>query len=519
MDKLLHVEDLNIEFHDHLIPETVVYDFDLEMEEGEIVGLVGESGSGKSMSALAIAGLLSRHDMNKKGTINFMGRDILNCPREELRDLQGDEICMVFQEPLTSLDPVKRIGWQLEEPLRIHTKMNPDERKERALAALRDVELEDVDRVYDSYPHELSGGMRQRVMIAAATIGNPKLLIADEPTTALDVTVQGQIVKLLKKINKEKNTAILFISHDLSLVSQLCERVLVMKSGYIVEQGNIKDIFENPREEYTKHLIASIPSADSVGDDLEAEEVIVNVKDICVSFKKKINGHNETVKVLKNITFDIRAREVVGLVGESGCGKSTLAKTIIGLQIPDSGEVIQKFNHPQMIFQDPYGSLNPAKDIRFILEEPLKNLTKMTKQEMDEKAVKMLQLVGLSEEYLTRLPSELSGGQRQRVCIAQALMLEPKLLIADEPVSALDVTIQAEVLKLMQKLHEELGLSILFISHDLRVVHQMCDRVLVMKDGCIVEEGTRDEVYKSPKAEYTKELLESAGINIVSVPE
>lgn len=510
--ELLHVEDLNIEFHDHLIPETVVFDFDLDMQAGEIVGLVGESGSGKSMSALAIAGLLSRHDMNKKGTISFEGRDILNCPREELRDLQGDEICMVFQEPLTSLDPVKKIGWQLEEPLRIHTKLTPAERKQRALKALRDVELDDAERVYESYPHELSGGMRQRVMIAAATIGNPKLLIADEPTTALDVTVQGQIVKLLKKINKEKNTAILFISHDLSLVSQLCQRVLVMKNGYIVEAGSIKDIFENPKEEYTKHLIASIPSGNTGGDDLEAAETIVSVKDVNVSFKKKIDGRMTDVKVLNNISFDVRACEVVGLVGESGCGKSTLAKAMIGLITPDSGNVIHQHKNPQMIFQDPYGSLNPSKTIEFILEEPLKNLTDMSAEERAKKALEMITKVGLSPEHLSRLPSELSGGQRQRVCIAQALMLEPKFLIADEPVSALDVTIQAEVLKLMQKLHEELGLSILFISHDLRVVHQMCDRIMVMKDGCIVEEGTRDEIYNNPQHEYTKSLLESAGL-------
>lgn len=512
-DKLLHVEDLNIEFHDHITPETVVFDFDLDMEEGEIVGLVGESGSGKSMSALAIAGLLSRHDMKKRGSIVFEGKEILNCPRNELRELQGDEICMVFQEPLTSLDPVKKIGWQLEEPLKIHTTLTPDERKERAIQALRDVELEDAERVYDSYPHELSGGMRQRVMIAAATIGNPKLLIADEPTTALDVTVQGQIVELLKKINKEKKTAILFISHDLSLVSQLCERVLVMKSGYVVEAGSVKDIFENPKEEYTKRLIASIPKCNDMEEVDIADEVIVEAKDIKVSFKKKKGNKTQIVNVLKGVSLSVKSGEVVGLVGESGCGKSTFAKTLIGLQTPDSGTVIHKHNHPQMVFQDPYGSLNPSKTIQFIMEEPLKNLTKMTPQEREAKAKELIKLVGLTEEHLKRLPSELSGGQRQRVCIAAALMLEPKFLIADEPVSALDVTIQAEVLKLLKKLHDELGLSILFISHDLRVVHQMCDRIMVMKDGIVVEEGTREEVYGNPKHEYTKTLLKSAGIN------
>lgn len=256
---LLHVEDLNIEFHDHIVPETVVYDFDLDMEEGEIVGLVGESGSGKSMSALAIAGLLSRHDAKKRGQILFEGTDILGCPRETLRGFQGDEISMVFQEPMTSLNPVKKIGWQVEEAMRIHTKATPEERKRRALEVLSHVDLDDPERVYNSYPHQLSGGMRQRVMIAAAMINTPKLLIADEPTTALDVTVQAEIVKLLKHINKKHNTAILFISHDLSLVRQLCGRVLVMKGGYVVESGNTEEIFNNPKEDYTKHLIDSIP--------------------------------------------------------------------------------------------------------------------------------------------------------------------------------------------------------------------------------------------------------------------
>ncbi|MCR4756031.1 MAG: ABC transporter ATP-binding protein [Lachnospiraceae bacterium] len=256
---LLHVEDLNIEFHDHIVPETVVYDFDLDMNEGEIVGLVGESGSGKSMSALAIAGLLSRHDAKKRGHILFEGIDILECPRETLRGLQGDEISMIFQEPMTSLNPVKKIGWQVEEAMRIHKKSTPEERKIRAIEVLKHVDLDDPERVYNSYPHQLSGGMRQRVMIAAAMINTPKLLIADEPTTALDVTVQAEIVKLLKDINKKHNTAILFISHDLSLVRQLCKRVLVMKGGYVVESGLTEEIFNSPREEYTKHLIDSIP--------------------------------------------------------------------------------------------------------------------------------------------------------------------------------------------------------------------------------------------------------------------
>lgn len=262
---LLEVKDLNIEFHDHLIPETVVYDFDLELKPGEIVGLVGESGSGKSMSALAIAGLLSRRDMRKKGQILFDGLDLLTCERFKLRKIQGNEISMIFQEPMTSLNPVKRIGWQIEESLRIHTELNKEERYQKAIEMMKEVELPDPERLYRQYPHELSGGMRQRVMIAAAMICNPQILIADEPTTALDVTIQAQIVELLKRMNREKQTSILFISHDLSLVKQLCERVLVMKGGYIVETGPTQEVFAQPKEEYTQHLIAAIPKVERNG--------------------------------------------------------------------------------------------------------------------------------------------------------------------------------------------------------------------------------------------------------------
>lgn len=262
MGKLLEVIDLNIEFRDHLIPETVVYDFDLSLDTGDIVGIVGESGSGKSMSALAIAGLLNRHDMKKQGQILFEGINLLTCPRQELRKIQGNDIGIVFQEPMTSLNPVKKIGWQVEESLKIHTEMNKEERRRKAIEALQSVELEDPEGIYDKYPHELSGGMRQRVMIAAAIVCEPKILIADEPTTALDVTIQAQIIKLLEKINREKRTAILFISHDLSLVRQLCERIIVMQGGYIVETGRTEQIFHQPKQEYTKKLIAAIPKCE-----------------------------------------------------------------------------------------------------------------------------------------------------------------------------------------------------------------------------------------------------------------
>ncbi|MCR4651495.1 MAG: ABC transporter ATP-binding protein [Lachnospiraceae bacterium] len=510
MDTLLKVEDLNIEFTDHKTPETVVYDFDLVLNEGDIVGLVGESGSGKSMSALAIAGLLSRHDMNKSGSIIFEGRELLNCPRSDLRELQGDKICMVFQEPMTSLDPVKRIGWQVEEGLRIHEKDLPDEEyKARAIAALKDVELDDAERVYNSYPHELSGGMRQRVMIAAAIVGHPRLLICDEPTTALDVSVQAQIVALLKKINKEKKTAILFISHDLSLVSQLCERVLVMKNGYIVESGTTDEIFRHPTHEYTRKLIGAIPNCDEMAIDMVGDDTVARVNDLTVIYRK--NGRE--FRAVDKVSFEIHDKEILGLVGESGSGKSTIAKAMLGIEKKHTGTVEHMSEYPQMIFQDPYGSLNPSKTIGFILEEPLRNLRKdISKQERKEKVIEALKLVGLPEDFIKRKPSELSGGQKQRVCIAQTLILKPKLIIADEPVSALDVTIQQEILNLMLQLHEELDVSILFISHDLRVVYKMCDRIIVLKDGRIVEEGRPEDIYHDPKEEYTSMLLRSAGL-------
>lgn len=517
---MLDVIDLNLEFHDHLIPETVVYDFDLHMEPGEIVGLVGESGSGKSMTALAIAGLLSRHDMQKRGRILFEGEDILTCARSRLRALQGDEIAMIFQEPMTSLNPVLPVGWQVEEALRIHRpQMSREERRERALRMLAEVELEDAERVYRSYPHQLSGGMRQRVMIAAAMICEPRLLIADEPTTALDVTIQYQIVQLLLRINREKKTAILFISHDLSLVRRLCRRVVVMQGGNIVETGDAETVFLHPQKPYTKKLIAAIPRCEKGeardGRDGAPEGTLLRVSDVRIGFAGERRSFFEKRRfrpVLRGVSLTIGAGEVLGLVGESGCGKSTLARVILGLNRPQGGSVTHYSERPQMVFQDPYGSLNPARKVGWILEEPLRIRGGYTPQERRARALSMLEKVGLEPEIAQRYPRQLSGGQRQRVCIGAALMLEPKLLIADEAVSALDVTIQAQILELLLSLKDEMGLSVLFISHDMRVVYRMCDRVLIMQDGQIVEQGSVEQVYFAPSHPYTKRLLEAADI-------
>ena len=524
---LLDVKQLSIEFHDQDKPETVVKDFSICMEQGDMVGLVGESGSGKSQSALSIAGLIRRHDVRLQGEILFDGKNLLKMPRSELRKLQGSEIGIVFQEPMTSLNPVKKIGWQVEESLRIHTELNEQQRKEKAMKALQSVGLSDTERIYQSYPHELSGGQRQRVMIASAMVCEPKLLIADEPTTALDVTIQAQIMELLKEINRSLKTAILFISHDLNLVHGLCDRVLVMKNGLVVEEGSSDNIFFDPQEEYTQQLIAAIPkfqrkdsfvqdNQDSQASNLKLhqnQEKVLEVKDLTVSFRKQKKGFWEKAgetEILHNISFSIRKGEILGLVGESGSGKSTLARTILGVNRCYQGSIAHNTSHPQMIFQDPFSSLNPSKKIGWILEEPLKNFTKDTREERCRKAQEMLDLVGLDRKLLNHYPRELSGGQRQRVCIALALILKPEFLIADEAVSALDVTIQAQILELLKKIHREMGISILFISHDLRVIYQLCDRVMIMNQGRIVEEGVVEDIYRDPQDPYTRQLLQSA---------
>ena len=513
---MLEIRDLNIEFHDHSMPETVVFDFDLKMAAGDIVGIVGESGSGKTMSALALCGLLSRHDMKKRGQILFEGQDLLTCSRSVMRGLQGDEISIIFQEPMTSLNPVKKIGWQVEESLRIHKNLSKEECYERAIWALREAELPEPEKVYEQYPHELSGGMRQRVMIAAAIICKPQILVADEPTTALDVTIQAQIIELLLKLNREHKTSILFISHDLSLVRKLCHRVVVMQDGYVVEQGDTETIFTNPTEEYTKKLIAAIPDCSGRKEekDFSGEEVLLEVSDIKSGYTSSagVFGKKQYKQVLDGVSFALHKGEVLGLVGESGCGKSTLSKVIIGLKKDYTGTVSCYGGGVRMIFQDPYGSLNPVKTVGWILEEPLKIKGGYTKEARQEKVRNMLHKVGLEDVVLAHYPGQLSGGQRQRVCIALALMSDPKVLIADEPVSALDVTIQAQILELLKKLKDEMGLAILFISHDLRVVYELCDNIMIMQSGKIVEWGTPQKIYRNHEHPYTGQLLTAAGV-------
>ena len=530
---MIKIENLSVAFDG----TEVVKKLSLTIADGEIVGVVGESGSGKSVTALTMMGLVSEEATITSGKIWYDDTLLLEAgkPRDKAlyRSFQGSKMSMIFQEPMTSLNPTKRVGNQVEEMLKLHTTdLTAKQMKEKVLEAFLSVGLKDAERVYECYPHQLSGGMRQRVMIAMAIILHPGLVVADEPTTALDVSVQSQIIRLLRKINKEQKNSMLFITHDLNLAKRLCNRVVVMKDGNVVESGTVNEIFDHPKEEYTRKVIEAVPSREkkmqrssmNVGDRQNANGPnmplqrpdILEVKDLNVSYMDGSNSLFSSKKkkqVVTGATFTMKQGEILGLVGESGCGKTTLSKAILGMNKDVEGSIIHHSNQPQMIFQDPYSSLNPAKTIGWLLQEPLRaaglrdKQFEMTKADREAAAFDMLHKVGLSDKYFYRKSSQLSGGQRQRISIAQALITRPGLVIADEPVSALDVTIQAQIMELMRKLQEEMKLSFLFISHDINVIYQMSDRIMVMKEGRIVEIGETQEIFDNPKEAYTKQLL------------
>lgn len=510
MKPIVEIKDLAIGFPEGGITSPAVKGISFDIREGEILGVVGESGSGKSMSALALMGLLPKDAVVTGGQILFKGTDLLTMKDEEKRKLQGSRMAMVFQEPMTSLNPVMKIEKQVGESLRLHTALSDKEIHRKVVEALGEVGLTDAENLCGKYPHELSGGMRQRVMLAQATVCSPDLIIADEPTTALDVIVQAQILRLLKKIHNENHTSILFISHDLNVVKEICDRVVVVYKGEVVEEGVTKEVLRNPKHEYTKRLVSSIPEGHSWEED---DREILRLENLNVYYDTRGEGLLRK-KGKKHVIHDVNMTaydgEILGIVGESGCGKSTLCKTILGLHDNYTGTVRLEDNlRPQMVFQDPFSSLNPARKIGWILEEPLKLRGITDKDKRRRMVADMLTDVGLGPSFADRRPRELSGGQRQRISIGTALMMDSRLIIADEPVSALDVTVQSQILKLILRLHEEKKMTILFITHDLNIVRRICRRVVVLYRGEIVESGLAGEVYRTPAHPYTELLLAS----------
>lgn len=477
---------------------------DLEIRQGELFGLVGESGSGKSMTALTLLGLLPKGAVVKADRM-CLGDWELNCltPRQ-WQELRGTEIAMVFQEPMTSLNPVLTIEKQVEEGLLLHGgreyRRNREARRQRVLALLREAGLPEPERLLEAYPHQLSGGMRQRVMIAIAMICRPRLLIADEPTTALDIMTQDKILELLQYYRKEYGTTVLFISHDLKLINRLCDRVAVMRQGRIVECGTTRELFSHPQNGYTRELLAASRGEQQIrGTERRAggSRPVLSVSDVSVQYEETGRfGKKQIHRVLAQVSFSLGEGEILGLVGESGSGKSTLCKAITGLLPITQGTIrfAPGCEQPQMVFQDPYGSLNPARRIGWILEEPLRIQGGYSARERRRLVRDLLKEVELPPEYENRYIRELSGGQRQRVAIACALICDRKIVILDEPVSALDVTVQEQILRLLARLQAERGTSFLFISHDITVIKRMCDRILVLRDGKLMERCEEESV-------------------------
>jgi len=551
---LISIQDLEISFGKNAQTKKVIHGISFEIQPNEILGVVGESGSGKSVSSLALMGLLPKGLARiTGGSIGFEGKSLINLHEKEWRKIRGNEIAMIFQEPMSSLNPSMKCGKQVAEILEVHTKLNAKERKEQVILLFEKVKLPDPDKLYNRYPHEISGGQKQRVMIAMALACEPKLLIADEPTTALDVTVQREIILLLQSLQKENKMSVLFISHDLSLVSEIAHRVMVMFQGKIVEQGLVHDVFNDPKHDYTKALIASRPPLNvrlkrlpTIQDFMQKKAVfeviepemrksklekmyaqvpLLEVKNVCKEYLSRVGfwGKIHKFKAVDSVSFSIYDGETMGLVGESGCGKSTLGNAILLLDNISSGAIFYKGKditqlnkseirklrkEIQIIFQDPFSSLHPRITVgQAIMEPMLVHKIYPTKAICRAKTIELLEQVGLSEQVFDRFPHEFSGGQRQRIGIARTIALQPKLIVCDESVSALDISVQAQVLNLLNDLKDNFGFTYLFISHDLAVVKYMSDQVIVMNKGQIVEQNEADALYDEPKNSYTQKLI------------
>jgi peptide/nickel transport system ATP-binding protein len=492
---------------------------------GEIVCVVGESGSGKSVTAQAVMGLLPHELPVTSGSILLEGEDLIKAHSARLRDLRGTRMAMIFQEPMTALNPVMTVGEQIGEVLEIHTELAAAERRLRVLDIMRAVRLPEPERLLDVYPHQLSGGQRQRIMIAAALVLDPALLIADEPTTALDVTTQAEILKLVRELQQRRGTGVLFITHDFGVVAEIADRVAVMQSGRIVEIGERAEILRRPRVDYTRMLIAAVPSLRPPARTPKTGPVALSTHGLSKTYGSPgLFRTGRIVHAAQSVDIAVRRGETVGIVGESGSGKSTVARCVARLIAPTAGEIrigevdVARLperrlrphrRHVQIVFQDPYRSLNPRRTVgASIIEGPV-NFGLARPQAID-RARRLMTLVGLAQDVLGRYPHQFSGGQRQRLAIARALAMEPQVLIADEAVSALDVSVQAQVLKLLDDVRRRFELAVLFITHDLRVAAQICDRIAVMQQGVIVEQGATAEVFAAPRHPYTRALFEAA---------
>jgi len=535
-ERLLSVERLNVTFETPDGDVEAVRDLSFELGERETLGIVGESGSGKSQSMLSLIGLLAGNG-RAEGAARFDGRDLLGMSPVELRALRGNDISMIFQDPMTSLNPFLKIGTQLCDVMRAHEKVSRRAARARALEVLESVQIPEAAARLARYPHELSGGMRQRVMIAASLLLNPRLLIADEPTTALDVTVQAQILELMRRLKDEYGTAIILITHDLGVVAGIADRVLVMHGGRLVEQGSVEGVFYRPQHDYTRRLLAAVPRIDSpraqtdTGRRIDrAAEPLLDIDELRVEFRLSSGafGKRARVRAVNGVSLELAPGETLGIVGESGCGKSTLARavlrlvpatagsiTVLGRSIAALDPAAQRSlrSELQIVFQDPLASLNPRMNIGDIVAEPLwTHRPELSREAVRAAVVEVLERVGLSGRELNRYPHEFSGGQCQRIGIARALVLKPRLVICDEPVSALDVSIQAQIVELLMELREVFGLSLIFIAHDLAVVRRISDRVLVMYLGKAMEIAQADALYDAPRHPYTRALIGSVPI-------